>query len=59
MSNTESIELHNIINNDKHLVNVDYFTDEKGDIESIESGIDTNTNSEIASLIINNLEKET
>ncbi|CAG8856042.1 22442_t:CDS:1, partial [Gigaspora margarita] len=48
--------LHNIINDDKHLVNVDYFTDEEGDIES---GINTGTNSEIASLITNNSEKET
>ncbi|CAG8837528.1 8310_t:CDS:1, partial [Gigaspora margarita] len=40
----------------EHLANVDYFTDEEGDIEN---GINTGTNSEIASLITNNSEKET
>ncbi|KAF0457464.1 hypothetical protein F8M41_001205 [Gigaspora margarita] len=56
MSDTKSVELHNIINDDEHLANVDYFTNEEGDIES---GINTGTNSEIASLIFNNSEKET
>ncbi|CAG8832972.1 23160_t:CDS:2, partial [Gigaspora margarita] len=56
MSDTESVELHNIMNDDEHLANADYFTNEEGDIES---GINTGTNSEIASLITNNSEKET
>ncbi|CAG8821293.1 40328_t:CDS:2, partial [Gigaspora margarita] len=56
MSDTESVELHNIMNDDEHLANVDYFTDEEGNIES---GINTGTNSKIASLITNNSEKET
>ncbi|CAG8840285.1 2596_t:CDS:2, partial [Gigaspora margarita] len=56
MSDTKSIELHNIMNDDEHLANVDYFTDKEGDIES---RINTGTNTEIASLIINNSEKET
>ncbi|CAG8835564.1 15733_t:CDS:2, partial [Gigaspora margarita] len=34
MSNTESVELHNIMNNNEHLANVDYFTDEEDDIEN-------------------------